>query len=372
MCKRIAVISYGLVSALGNDAETSWENLLKKKTGLKKLPIHISNLVRSESAYLIDYPYIKDRLLSIAIKAVDESLNKIGNIDIDFISIGSSSAGFSEIERKVLSNLSIEVEYLKPRSLVRRLAQHYSIDPKRTIQCSQACASSAYAIAIGADMIRLGHADVVLAGGADEVTASVIAGFESIRIHAKVCRPFDEVRTGLVLGEAAAFIVLCSETYALKHGLPILAYLNGIGLTCDAYHMSTPDPSGQYIIRAINKSLSYNKSIDLICTHGTGTKHNDSTEALVLNTVFGKKVPPITSYKGSFGHPQGTSGACGIVVSTLALEYNTMFPTTGLKNQDKTFHLDIVKERRIYKMNRILCLSYGSWGANSSLVLSRN
>lgn len=375
MDDRVAILGYGMVSSVGNNAEETWLNVISGRVGLKQLPQHISALVRSKQAHLVDFPYTDNRLVKLATQAADEAINRAGYSKIDAICVGSTSASFASIEKKILMDQLTDSSHLKPSTLVKGLAEYYSIDPRRTLQCSQACASSACAIAIGVDLIKQGYAKVVLAGGADEVTASVIAGFESCRIHARVCRPFDEARRGLVLGEAAAFVILSDARWTGDRGFPVVAYVDGVGLTCDAYHMSSQDPSGSGIIRAIESAIggfekTSKTSIDLICAHGTGTRHNDAIEAACLNRVFGKGIPPVASYKGSLGHPQGASGVCGIVLALQALKYNLMFPNVGLQKQDKSIQLNIVQKARHEEIHKVLCLSYGSWGANAALVIA--
>src|ERR1044072_263309 len=372
MDPRIAVLGYGIFSSLGNNTAENWENLIAGKVGIKELPEHIGVWVRSRKALLADVSYSQDRLIRMAKIAADEALGVAGNPKIDFICVGSSSASFAAVEQVILVNQTADASLLKPQILARRLSEHYGLRPHQAIQCSQACASSSYAIAMGADLIRKGYASVVLVGGVDEVTASVVAGFESCRIHGSICRPFDKRRRGLVLGEAAAFLILSNDQFASENGLAITAFVDGHGLTCDAYNMAAPDPSGNGIVRAIEGAVRAQdvKNIDFVCAHGTGTRQNDSVEARALKKFFNNLVPPVASYKGSLGHPQGASGACGTVLAVLAMRHNVMFPNVGLLEQDETIDLDIVKVPRSKELRQVLCLSYGSWGANAALLIS--
>lgn len=368
----VAISGFSLISSLGADINNSWHGLLRQKVGKKVLPARISDYVNSREACLVDgFNALGDeKLMNMALLASKQALSMSGISKLDCICIGSSSAGFASIEHQALCGNQVFESRMIPRSLVTGIAEHFDVQKK--YQFSQACAASGSAIVAGVDLISSGKSKFILAGGADEVTAAVMAGFESCKIHSSVCRPFDVRRRGLVLGEAAAFIVLVDLNEALRLGLPIYALIGGTGLTSDAFSAASHNPQGDSIDRAIKQALGkiVATEIDFVCAHGTGTKSNDKIEALALTRVFNGNPPPVASYKGSFGHPQGASGACGVVLAIKSLNSQTLFPNVGLEKEDVSLSLDIVKEARHQAVRSVLCLSSGSWGVNCAIIVS--
>lgn len=340
--KRVAIIGVGLITAGGDTLPETWEFL---QSGRRAYRIE----------HLEEEPR---RLQSLAHIAIDDALQSLPSDiqQVDALCLGSTSASFSQVERGIP---------LLPGYLVRILARHYDI--KRWFQTSQACASSSYAIAMGADLIRHGFAKVVLAGGADELTNCVQAAFSSVHLIAKECLPFGAHRRGIVLSEAAAFVLLAEEGI----GDPI-CYVSPAGLTCDAHDSVAPTIEG--ITSAIMKAVEVRATnIGFIVAHGTGTKVGDLAESEAIYRAACKLHIPTTalvsSYKGSIGHPQGASGAVGVVLATEALRTQTAFPTlTG--ELDSAIHIPIATSAfKARDLTRVLCLSYGSWGVNSAMVL---
>jgi 3-oxoacyl-[acyl-carrier-protein] synthase II len=372
--RRVCVLGCGLFSSVGDNVDETWTALARGDVGLRSVPAHLAPYVRSRSAHTVPVASAGDRLLTIAVSAAEEALRDAGVQRVDMLAIGSSSASFSQVENYLIRGASAPPERLRPSWLGAELARLVGVPADGVVQHSQACAASSYAIAAGADLIRQELANVVLVGGADELTAAVMAGFESCRIHASVCRPFDVRRSGLVLGEAAAFLVLADEAWARSRGRKPRAHLRGVGLTTDAHDPLSPHPDGEGVQRAIAAALERlpNCDIGLVCAHGTGTVLNDATEARAITQYFaGGVVPPVTSYKGSLGHPQGASGACGAVLAVNALRRGVMFPNSGLEQLDTSLGLDVVASARRAEMRSVLCLSSGSWGANAALVFTR-
>ena len=368
--KRIEIIGASLVSSGGETLEQTWEFISKGYSSCKPLPEEFSCHVQSNRGHWITTfernPY---RLLALAEKAIEQLFDgledRVGSKQeipsIGALCIGSTSSSFTEVER------GVEV---KPDYLGANLARKFEIP--LWFQTSQACASSSHAIALGADLIRNGKVDTVLAGGVDELACCVMAAFEAVKLHCDECKPFDRDRQGLVLGEAAAFVLMAREGL----GQP-WCYLDGAGLTCDAWNSVAPLQRG--ISKAILDAIvdAQCEKIDFVVTHGTGTKLNDFVEATAiwdamkdLNFPF----PVISSYKGSLGHPQGASGAVGIALAIQALRTQSLFPTVGLNQTDPAIPLEVVKTSSTHlgtMLDEVLCLSYGSWGTNAAIVLSK-
>ena len=186
------------------------------------------------------------------------------------------------------------------------------------------------------------------------------------------CYPFDEDREGLVLGEGAAMLVLESAELALSRGASIYGQVLGFGLTCDAYHVSTPSPNNRSAILAIKQCLDRSNlravDIDYIHAHGTSTKLNDQREAELIEEVFPQGVS-VSSTKGATGHTLGASGAMGAAFCLMALRDQQLPPCVGLKEPE--FDLDLVTGPRRSEIRRVLCFSFGFGGQNAVIGLGK-
>jgi 3-oxoacyl-(acyl-carrier-protein) synthase len=371
----VAVVGHGMVTSVGLGVAATWNSILLGSVGSRPLPDRIYPFVRSRLAHTIPLLSSADRIVDLATIAVRESLKRAGGARADFLTFGSSSAGFSAIEDWVVGgDCSPDLPGHLPAWSSLEVARRLGVPTDRVLHFAQACAASSYAIAAAADLVRCGDVDVAIAGGADIVTAPVLAGFESCRIHADVCRPFDVNRSGLVLGEAAAFLVLASDRAVRTHALHPTVYLSGLGLTCDAYDPVAPDPSASGILRAITAAHrdAGETAVDFICAHGTGTMLNDAAEARAIQEYYlGNKAPPVASYKGSLGHPQGAAGACGAVLCVQAMLQRVLFPTVGLQSRDPTIDLDIPTFPRHASIKTALSLASGSWGVNAAILFTQ-
>src|SRR5262249_51000481 len=213
------------------------------------------------------------------------------------------------------------------------------------------------AIGYAAALIRSGEADVLLSGGADAcVTPGMMFGFSRMRVvstayneqPAEASRPFDRGRDGFVLGEGAWMVVLEREDRARARGAAIYASIDGYASTCDAYHRVQMAPDGEEIVRAISLALTRSnrplEEIGYVSYHGTSTILNDAVESRCVRQVFGERADrlPGSSVKSMIGHPQGASGASGVVAATLAMTHGFVPPTINLRDQDPQCDLDFV------------------------------
>jgi 3-oxoacyl-[acyl-carrier-protein] synthase II len=252
---------------------------------------------------------------------------------------------------------------------------------------STGCTSSTDAIGYAASLIRHGEADVILTGGADAcATPGMIFGFGRMRVVAtryndrpsEASRPFDKGRDGFVLGEGAWLMTLERLDRAQERGAKIYATVEGYGSTCDAYHRVQMDPDGTEIVRAMELALDRSgrarEEIGYINYHGTSTLLNDAVESRCVRRVFGHRAEhvPGSSTKSMIGHPQGASGAAGVVTSALALNCGVIPPTANLTDPDPDCDLDFtpnVSRRASVEAALCNCLGFGS--KNSALVLGR-
>jgi 3-oxoacyl-(acyl-carrier-protein) synthase len=240
-----------------------------------------------------------------------------------------------------------------------------------------ACASGTEAIALAADWVRAGRADVVLAGGTDLLCRFVVAGFNSLRATAEVARPFDRDRRGLVLGEGAALLVIEEEGHAARRGATATARVLGAGAAGDAVHMTAPDRDGGGVVRAVRAALAdagiAASEVDFVSAHGTGTPFNDAMEARALLDVFGKRGVPVNSIKGAIGHTLGAAGAFEAAVCAEVIARGLIPPTAGLETVDPDCAaLDLVRgEARSCAVGVALSTSSGFAGANAAVLLGR-
>ena len=236
-----------------------------------------------------------------------------------------------------------------------------------------ACASGAHAIALGAQWIENGDADLVLAGASEPPQHPMItAAYRNMGALSKseIMRPFDARRDGFIAGAGGGFVVLARESWARERDVPIRAYLGGWSFLCDAHHITQMAPSGASIERAIRQSLAQadNPKIDYINAHGTATS-NDKIEARALNRVFGDAVA-VSSTKPLTRHTMGAAGAVEAVLCLDALQNQLAPPTLNLENVDDEIELDLVMgQSRSMKIGATLSLNYGFGGHIGCLVL---
>jgi 3-oxoacyl-[acyl-carrier-protein] synthase II len=252
---------------------------------------------------------------------------------------------------------------------------------------STGCTSSTDAIGYAAALLRQGEADVVLSGGTDGcVLPGMVFGFSRMRAVSthyndrpeRASRPFDRGRDGFVLGEGAWMVVLEREDRARARGAHVYAAVEGYASTCDAYHRVQMDPEGSEIVHCMNLAIERSgrsvEAIGYVNYHGTSTVLNDAIEARCTRRVLGARADqvPGSSTKSMIGHPQGASGAAGIVTSALALSRGLLPPTINLTDPDPACDLDFIPHvARTAEPEAALCNCLGFGSKNSAIVLGR-
>lgn len=247
------------------------------------------------------------------------------------------------------------------------------------IMIPTACAAGNFAIGYASDLIRLGQIDCALAGGSDPLSRIAFTGFNRLLATAEqACRPFSANRDGMAVSEGAGMVVVESLAHARKRGARIYAEILGYGLSCDAFKMTIPDPSGSGGIRCLSRALANAGidpgEVDYISAHGTGTKENDKTETLIAKEVLGAHAAktPMSSIKSMIGHTMGAASAIEAVASVLMITHNTLLPTINYEEPDPDCDLDCVpNEPRETKVDTIVSNAYAFAGNTSSLVLRR-
>ncbi len=240
-----------------------------------------------------------------------------------------------------------------------------------TLTLPGACAAGNYAIGFGADLIRAGRADVVIAGATEIIQELQFYGF--VRLSAMAperCQPFDLNRQGLILGEGAGLLILESEAHAVRRNATALAEVGGYGLTCDAYHITRPHPEAVGSVAAMKLALAHSGigplDVDFVNAHGTGTKANDAAEAKVMKEVFGDRRVPISSMKSTLGHCMGAASALEAVGCVMTIETGVYPPTMNYETPDPECDLEIVKNVARKGPSNILLnnsLAFGGYNA---------
>jgi len=247
-----------------------------------------------------------------------------------------------------------------------------------------ACASGGHAIGAAYDQIKLGHADVMICGGAEAAICNMaLSGFANMKAlstrnddPAKASRPFDAERDGFVLGEGAGVLVIESEEHARARGAEILAELRGYGMTGDAYHMTQPDNEGMGAIGSMTQALRTSglapEQVGYLNAHGTSTHFNDKIETAAIKTVFGDHARKlrISSTKSMIGHLLGAAGGVEAVISVLAVNRGVIPPTINLDHPDPECDLDYTPHTAVEtKVDHALSNSFGFGGHNVTLCV---
>lgn len=306
--------------------------------------------------------------------------------------VGSGAGGIDVAERQYAEYFTDGQKrvtpYAIPVSIVGMISSEVSIALELhgvSHVVSTGCTSSTDAISYAAALIRSGEADVMLSGGADAcVTPGMLFGFSRMRAVStryndrpgEASRPFDRGRDGFVLGEGAWMVVLEREDRARARGATIYATVDGYGSTCDAYHRVQMDPDGAEIVRAMQLAIERSgralETIGYVNYHGTSTVLNDAVESRCVRQLFGPLADrvPGSSTKSMIGHPQGASGAAGIVTAALALRDGVLPPTINLTDPDPACDMDFIPNTpRAAAPEAALCNCLGFGSKNSAMVL---
>jgi 3-oxoacyl-[acyl-carrier-protein] synthase II len=239
-----------------------------------------------------------------------------------------------------------------------------------------ACASSSAAILYGAEMIRNGETDAVMVWAADIVSEFVFSGFSALTAMSPgTARPFDVNRDGLILGEAAGYVVLMSGERVLKEKRTSLGVVKGWGMSCDAYHITAPDRYGRGLQRAVASAMERadlaTESIASIGGHGTGTLYNDAMEVTAFRKIFGDSMPPMYAIKGAIGHSLGACGLVEVIVALRCLNEQVVPPTVGMLAAEPEIAECVATGKRRISGRYSLATNSGFGGINTALILEK-
>src|ERR1051325_1979679 len=416
MMRRVVVTGLGLVTPLGGDVETTWQNLIAGKSGIGPITRFDTSDQKAKIAGEVkpkEHPYgfdpdkrvdhkvqrQVDPFIVYALDAAGQAIEDAGLTDMDDelkeragVSIGSGIGGLPGIESESLVLAEKGPGRVSPHFVHGRLINLTSgqvsiryglMGPNHSVVT--ACSTGAHSIGDAARMIKDGDADIMLAGGAESTINPLgVAGFAQARAlnmtfndrPEQASRPYDKARDGFVMGEGAGVVVLEEYEHARARGAKIYAELIGYGLSGDAHHITAPAEDGDGAFRCMSMALKRAKispaEIDYINAHGTSTPLGDEIELGAVQRIVGNAAGNIamSSTKSSIGHLLGAAGAVEAIFSILAIRDDVAPPTINLDNPSVETAIDLVPHTaRKREINTVLSNSFGFGGTNASLIL---
>ena len=408
--KRIVITGMGLISPVGNTVEESWASIRAGQSGIDWITLFDASLVANRVAGEVKNLDLvekfgrrdvrrMDRAQMLALIAAEEALD---DADIDItddnkydvgVVVGSGIGGIVTVvqalhgfEAKGHRGVSpVIVPALLHDGISSRVSMHFGLKgPNYNI--TSACATSNNSLGDAADLIRMGRAKIMVAGGSEAcIMPMVISGFNNMKvltntedIPQKASRPFDANRDGFVTAEGAALLILEDLDHALARGAKIYAELSGYGHTSDAFHVTAPNPDGvdaaEAMRRAMQEARISPSDVSYINAHGTGTQLNDISETLAIKLAFGEQAynVPISSTKSMTGHILGATAATEAIFAVKAIEDNFVPPTINLETADPQCDLDYTPlTGKAHQIDHVLSNSFGFGGHNTAVVISR-
>src|SRR3954471_16228933 len=409
--RRVVITGMGLVSPLGNDVATSWSGLVAGESGAAEIQsfdhtdynVHFAcELKEFDPTQWIDRKAARrmDRFAQMILAAARQAESDSGiDISKEPERVGASVAtgigglrSYQDCYDILLARGPDRVSPFSIPSIIPNMGAGWvsiELGTKGPLmsECT-ACAASNMAIGDAADAIRMNRADVMFAGGTEApITEVGIAGFDAMRALSRrnddpkrASRPFDRARDGLVMGEAAAIVVLEDLEHARARGAKIYGELAGYGVSSDAAHMTEPDPTGANPARAMKMAMQDAgvgpTEIGYINAHATSTPLGDASETRVIKQALGEEHAsraPISSTKGATGHCFGAAGAIEAVFTTLALHDGKLPPTINYEAEDPECDLDYIpnESREAPELHAVMSTSFGFGGHNATIVIRR-
>ena len=408
--KRVVVTGMGAITPLGNDVGSFFDALAAGRSGVKRLDgpgtERLANRVAAPASFdpqpLFDAAKLRmlDRVSQLALAAAAQAVKDCGDALAPAdrprfgVSVGTGMAGAQSTDDGYRTLYADNSDRLKPFTVLMAMSnapgswiglEYGFTGPNLTY--STACSSSAVAIGEAARRIASGEADLMIAGGAEAcLNLGTLKAWEALRTLAvedakdpsASCKPFSKDRTGLVLGEGAAMLVLEERERALARGAHIHAEIAGYGLVTDATHITRPSVEGQAaaIRAALAGARMDAKDIGYVNAHGTGTQANDGVETAAIKSAFGSTAysVPVSSTKSMHGHLLGAAGAVELVAAIVAMERELIPPTRNLDVPDPECDLDYVSSgaRRAPGLAAVLSSSFAFGGTNAVLIARKD
>ncbi|MGJ8744076.1 beta-ketoacyl-[acyl-carrier-protein] synthase family protein [Polaribacter sp.] len=398
MLKGVAITGMGIISSIGTTVDENLESLISSKKGIApivnmhtrhKNAIKVGEVLQTNQqlANQLHLPnshnYSRTALLgSIAAKQAlkDARITNISEYKTGLISATSvGGMDMTEHHYNKFQTNSTSAKFINSHHAgdsTQKIASQLGIT-HFTTTISTACSSAANAIMLGARLITSGKLDRVIVGGTDCLSKFTINGFKTLLILSDTdCKPFDANRKGLNLGEAAAYLVLESDTIIKKEHKKVLAYLTGYANANDAFHQTASSVEGEGAYLAMQKALQkanlQAQNIDYINVHGTATPNNDASEGTAIQRVFKNEIPDYSSTKAFTGHTLAAAGAIEAVFSILTLQHNTLFPNLNFETQISELPKNPITKVTRKKVQHILSNSFGFGGNCSTLIFSKS
>jgi 3-oxoacyl-[acyl-carrier-protein] synthase II len=404
MNRGIVVTGMGAVTPLGGDFPTSWSALMAGRDAQAPLTLFDTTGCRCHHAASANLPLLPDvsaktasrlaRASRLAIPAAREALASAGLLDAEGhstlrelpFSVSTTAGGMAfgeDFLRRVLDRKHFHLF----SQVSRYLPQQQVLDVQRLLGFSghsvilaNACASGANAIGHAADLISAGFADCVLTGGFEALTELVFVGFDCLQATSiDRCRPFGLNRNGLLLGEAAAFLVLESAGHAQRRGAQALCHLTGYSHTTDFFHLTQPQPDGAALVEVMRAAATQARTspsqIGYINAHGTATPVNDGVEAKAYGTFLDNNFDStrLSSTKAAIGHTLGAAGAVEALFAIAALRTGGLPPQLNLVTPIPEIAPALVRAKEISDgMQHVMSVNLGFGGSNAALVFSRS
>lgn len=407
MFKRVVVTGLGIVSPLGTGLEKFWSNIIRGVSGIGPITrfdatgfstriaaevkdFNPTDFIERKTARRMDR-FAQFALASAGMALEDSSLN-LDKINRDRVAVimGSGIGGLETLERQkeILSSRGPDriSPFFIPMMISNMASGQIAINygfRGANLTTTSACASANNAIGDSFKLLQRGQADIAITGGAEApITPLAVAGFCSMKAMStrndepdKASRPFDRERDGFVIGEGAAVLILETLEHALERGAKIYAEICGYGSTCDAYHISAPEPEGKGAAMAMQMALQDANmkpcEVDYINAHGTSTPPGDKSETLSIHNVFGEYASrlAVSSTKSMTGHLLGAAGAIEGVVSVMAIKQKQIPPTINYTVPDPECDLDYVPNvSRETVVRAAMSNSFGFGGHNVTLL----
>jgi len=402
----VAVTGIGMICPLGTTPNECWENMLKGKSGIRRITRFDAGTCESQIAGEIPDRYfeVEKTLLSpkfyennilpsrlsmiVAKQALEDAKLEVNEIDVNRAGVitGCGGSNFGDQgnynnRNNVMMNYSYEM--LNAHSDCVRTELGFK---GPSFNVATACSSSAFAIETAYHHVRT-SCDICLAIGVETmVNKEVIDGFCRLMVLSvnnefpeKASRPFDRYRSGFVISEGACAVLLESYEHAVRRGARIYAFMSGTASASEAYNIVAPKPEGEGIARTMELAIQNagldKKAVGYINAHGTSTLHNDRSETKAIKKVFGSHAYnlAVSSQKSMIGHPIGSAGAIEFAVTALSLHHQVITPTINYEEPDPECDLDYVpnEARKVQSLEVAISNSFGFGGHNASLVLER-
>ena len=387
----ISITGLGIVSAIGMNLDENLNSLQNSRSGISSIDlindlqenflggeIKLTNQELSLIAFGKDQQEVFPRSLLLSLIAAKQAWGE-NNISpkIKTVIIGATTVGGMDLAEKILEkDVRIQTLAHNPSGIITDyLADYFHLDEFKTT-ISTACSSTANAIILGSRMIKNGLADRVLVGGGDALTKFTVNGFNSLRIYdTDFCKPFDNNRKGLNLGEAAAYIVLENDKSLSITKNKKVASILGWGNANDAYHQTASSPNGEGAQKAMQLALEEAdlkpEDIDYINAHGTATVNNDLSEGRAIETLFGKN-QLFSSTKGYTGHTLAAAGVVECIYSILSIKNKTIFPTLNHNILMPELKVKpVINIKKDITINTVLSNSFGFGGNNATIIIGK-